>query len=86
MLCIENSLRRYTRFRGEGCEVRENRRHMKRSRVRDISKEVESTGDLNGIHGVRSTLSSEGAQSEMHPESVSEEEKYVGVVVTLMLE
>jgi hypothetical protein len=46
--------------------VRENRRHRQQSRVRDMCREVEGTGDLNGTHGVRSTISSVVVQKREH--------------------
>jgi hypothetical protein len=51
-------------------------------------REVEDTGDLNGTHGVGSTISSvvvqRGAQYELHAQSIFEDGKHVRLVVTLM--
>ena len=46
--------------------VRENGRHRQRSRVRDMYRDIEGTGDLNGTHGVGSMISSVLVQKRGH--------------------
>jgi hypothetical protein len=80
-----------TRFRESYLRVREKRRHRQRSRVRDMCREVEETGDLkwntwSWEYHIKCSCTKEGAHSEMNSYSISEDEKHVRLVVTLILE